>query len=116
MRNNAVLKRLLSIALAFALFLGAVATAPQPAEARRGYGAGIGLGIAAGVLAGAAIGGYAYGYPRYYRYSRYYSVSDSCYLGPRQCRRVGADCDYNRFGDYVCRGGTLRCYRPTICD
>jgi hypothetical protein len=104
-----------SAMMATAMLVGAITTAPQPAEARRGVG--IGLGIVAGVIAGAAISSYAYGYPRHYRYSRYY-VSDNggCYLGPRQCRRVGADCDYNRFGDYVCRGGAVRCYRPTICD
>ena len=114
MLNNALIKKLMSVGLALALTLGAVATAPQPAEARRG--GGLGLGIAAGIIAGAAIGSYAYGYPRYYRYSRYYVADGGCYLGPRQCRRVGGDCDYNRFGDYVCRGGTVRCYRPTICD
>ena len=115
MRNHPLIKKLMTVGLALALMLGAVAIAPQPAEARRGYG--VGLGIAAGVIVGAAIAGSAYAYPRNYRYSRYY-VSDNggCYLGPRQCRRSGGDCDYNRFGDYVCRGGTVRCYRPTVCD
>jgi hypothetical protein len=108
-------KKPAAIGMAFAVLISAMAAAPQPAEARRGVG--IGLGIAAGVIAGAAIGGYAYGYPRYYRYSRTYVADDGgCYLGPRQCRRVGGDCGTNRFGDYVCRGGTVRCYRPTVCD
>ena len=109
-----MIKKLMSLMLASALSLGAIASTPQPAEARRGYG--IGLGIAAGVIAGAAIGSYAYGYPRYYRYSRYYASDDGCYTGPRQCRWVGRSCDTNRFGDTVCRGGTYRCYRPTVCD
>lgn len=108
-----MLKKLTSLALAASLAIAAIGAAPQPAEARRG---GIGLGIAAGIIAGVAIGGLAYGAPRYYRYSQYYAYDNGCYQGPRQCRRVGGHCDYNRFGDYVCRGGTVRCYRPNICD
>lgn len=104
--------KITSIALAAALAVAAVGS-PQPAEARRG---GVGFGIAAGIIAGAAIGSLAYGAPRYYRYSRHYAYDDGCYVGPRQCKRVGARCDYNRFGDYVCRGGVVRCYRPTVCD
>ncbi len=107
-------KSCLSSALALAVGASALTAAPQPAEARRGIG--LGLGIAAGIIAGAAIGSYAYGYPRYYRYSRYYTADNGCYLGPRQCRRSGGDCYENRFGDTVCRGGTVRCSRPTICD
>ena len=112
-----MIKKLMSLTMAGALALGAIAATPEPVEARgRGRG-GIGLGIVAGLIAGAAVSSYAYGYPRYYRYSRYYAESDNgCYAGPRQCRRVGGACDYNRFGDYVCRGGSVRCYRPTICD
>ena len=108
-------RRIASLAMAGALAFTVVGSAPQPAEARRGHG-GIGFGIAAGILAGAAIGGFAYGYPRYYRYSHYYNYDDGCYLGPRQCRRVGGHCDVDRFGDTVCHGGSVRCYRPTICD
>jgi len=111
-----MIRKIASIAMAGALALTVVASATQPAAAYRGHGGGIGLGIAAGILAGAAIGGYAYGYPRYYRYSQYYSYDDGCYLGPRQCRRTGGHCDVNRFGDTVCHGGSVRCYRPTICD
>ena len=106
-----MIKKLMSLVLAGAFAVGAIVTTPQPAEARRG--AGIGIGIAAGIIAGAAIGSYAYGYPRYYRYSSYDS---GCYQGPRQCRWVGRDCDTNRFGDTVCHGGNYRCYRPTICN
>ena len=109
-----MIKYFTSMMLAFALAFSAIAVSPAPAEARRG--GGIGLGIAAGIIAGAAVGGYAYGYPRYYGYSRYYVADDGCYAGPRQCRRVGGFCDYNRFGDYVCRGGTVRCYRSNVCD
>ena len=108
------IKKLMTLGMALAMTAGAVITAPQPAEARRGYG--VGFGIAAGIIAGAAIGSAAYGYPRYYRYSQYYSYDDGCYLGPRQCRRTGGHCDVNRFGDTVCHGGSVRCYRPTICD
>jgi hypothetical protein len=114
MYKKSKLKAAISALLSVALIAGALVLQPKPAEAGRGVG--IGVGIAAGVIAGAAIGSYAYGYPRYYRYSRYYVSDNGCYLGPRQCRRVGGYCDYNRFGDYVCRGGTVRCYRPTICD
>lgn len=109
-----MMTKLTSLALAGTLALAAIGS-PQPAAAYRGNG--VGFGIAAGIIAGAALGGYAYGYPRYYRYSRYYAYDNGgCYLGPRQCRRVGGDCGTNRFGDYVCRGGSVRCYRPTICD
>ena len=108
-----MIKKLTSLAMAGALALVAIGSAPQPAEAYRGNG--IGFGIAAGIIAGAAITG-AYGYPRYYRSSGYYAYDGGCYAGPRQCRRVGGSCDYNRFGDYVCRGGSVRCYRPTVCD
>ena len=111
-----MLKKMMSLMLAGLLAFAAIGSTAEPAEARRG-GAALGLGIAAGIIAGAAIGGYAYAHPPYYRYSRYYSAYDNgCYAGPRQCRREGGYCDYNRFGDYVCRGGAVRCYRPTVCD
>ncbi len=113
MFKNALTKTCLSTALAISVIAGAMTTASQPAEARRGVG--IGFGIAAGIIAGAAISSYAYGYPRSYRYSRY-NAEGGCYLGPRQCRRSGGDCYENRFGETVCRGGTVRCYRPTVCD
>ena len=109
--------KLTSLMLAATFAVAAIGVTPQPAEAYRRGGAGLGLGIAAGIIAGAAVGGYAYGYPPYYRYSRSYAAYDNgCYAGPRRCVREGGYCDYNRFGDYVCRGGTVRCYRPTICD
>jgi hypothetical protein len=107
-------KSIFAAALALVVGASAVVTAPQPAEARRGVG--IGLGIAGAIIAGAAISSYAYGYPRHYRYSRYYASDNGCYLGPRQCRRSGGECHENRFGDTVCRGGKVSCYRPTICD
>lgn len=110
-----MIKKIMPMLLAATMALGAVSVSPAPAEARRGIG--IGLGIAAGIAAGAAIGGgYAYGYSPYYRYRTYSAYDDGCYAGPRQCRRVGGSCDYNRFGDYVCRGGVVRCYRATVCD
>ncbi len=112
MLKNALAKTCLSVALALSVVAGAMTTASQPAEARRGVG--VGIGIAAAIIAGAAISSHAYGYPRSYRYSRY--SSDGCYLGPRQCRRTGGDCYENRFGETVCRGGSVRCYRPTVCD
>ena len=108
-----MLKRLAAFGLMCTLAFTAVASAPQPAEARRG--GGIGLGIAGGLIAGAIIGGAAYGYPRYYGYSRY-DTDGGCYPGPRVCRRVGGSCYENRFGDTVCRGGDVRCYRRTVCD
>ncbi len=113
MMQTGLMKAAISLTVATTLALAALSATPEPAEARRG---GVGLGIAAGIIAGAAIGSYAYGYPSYYRYSRYYAYDGGCYAGPRQCRRTGGFCDYNRFGDYVCRGGVVRCYRPTLCD
>jgi hypothetical protein len=76
----------------------------EPAEARRG---GVAAGVAVGTLLGLGIAG-AYAGPRYYE--------PACYPGPRQCERVGQRCWYNSYGDYVCRGGELRCWRPRICD
>jgi hypothetical protein len=98
------------VALALAIAIGLMPVGR--AEADRG--AAIGLGIAAGVIAGAAIGAHAYGPPR----PRYYSYSSGpvCYRGPRECDYVGRSCWYNRYGDYVCRGGEYRCYYRRICD
>jgi hypothetical protein len=107
-----MLKKLTQIGLAAALAVGAVGSAPQPAEARRG-GLIVG-GIAAGLVAGAIIGSRAYAAPGYYGYS--YSSGPGCYRGPRQCGYTSQRCYHNRYGDYVCRGGDYVCSRPLICD
>jgi hypothetical protein len=88
--------------------LSVVATSVDHAEARhrhRHRGAIIG-GVALGALALGALG--AYGAPRYHR--------SGCYRGPRQCSWVGERCYYNRFDEYVCRGGHRECWRPLYCD
>ncbi len=61
----------------------------------------IGLGIL-GAAAAANAG------PRYYR-------GGGCYPGPRECYRTQGSCFYNRFGEYVCRGGQMVCNRRMIC-
>lgn len=102
-----MLKKLIYSLLALTMALGVIATGSDPAEARRRGGVVAGA-IIGGVVAGALIAGasrrsYAYGSPE-------------CYAGPRRCEWAGRHCFYNRFGDYVCRGGEYRCWRPTICD
>jgi hypothetical protein len=103
-----MLKKLTQSAMALTVVLGVGAASLQPAEA--GRGGRVAAGVAAGLVAGTVLGAYAYGGPRYYGYG------PACYTGPRQCDWVGRRCWYNGFGDYVCRGGAWRCWRPTICD
>ena len=92
--------------LALTVVLGLAASSSQPADARGGR---IAAGVAVGTLLGLGIAG-AYAGPRYY------ADGPGCYRGPRQCDWVGRSCWYNRYGEYVCRGGERRCWRPTICD
>jgi len=99
-------KKIAQCALALTMVLGLAAAASEPAEARRG--GRVAAGIAVGTLLGLGIAG-AYAGDRYY-------AGDRCYRGPRQCDWVGRSCWYNRAGDYICRGGEHRCWRPTICD
>jgi hypothetical protein len=99
-----MLKKIVHSFMALALVVALAAAASAPAEARRG---GLAAGVAVGTLLGLGIAG-AYAGPRYY--------GPACYRGPRQCDYVGRKCWYNRYGEYVCRGGDYRCWRPTICD
>jgi uncharacterized membrane protein len=111
-RDDLMMKQITQVGLAVALAFGALATSPQPAEARRGgYIAG---GIAAGVIAGAILGSSARAYagPGYYSYS----AGPGCYRGPRECGYTSQRCYTNRFGDDVCRGGNYVCTRRVICD
>jgi hypothetical protein len=94
--------------LALTVVLGLGAAMVQPAEAHR-RGGGIAAGVAVGTLLGLGIAG-AYAGPRYY------GAAPGCYAGPRQCDYVGRRCWTNSYGEYVCRGGEYRCWRPTICD
>jgi hypothetical protein len=97
--------KLVQSLLAVTVVVGLAAASAQPAEARRG---GLAAGLAIGTVLGLGIAG-AYAGPRYYHYGE-------CYRGPRQCSWVGRKCWYNRYDEYVCRGGEYRCWRPTICD
>jgi hypothetical protein len=106
--DMAMLKRIMRVVVAAGLMLGTVAALSAPAEA--GRGGRVAAGVAVGTLLGLGIAG-AYAGPRYY-----YGPGPECYRGPRQCDWVGRSCWYNRFGEYVCRGGEYRCWRPTICD
>lgn len=108
-----MIRKIASVLVAAIIGFGAIATTSSNAEARRG----IGYGIAAGVVAGTLLGAYAYA-PRAYASPYYYSYAGepACYKGPLRCAYTGRSCWYDRFGDYVCRGGERRCWRPTICD
>jgi len=99
-----MLKKIAFLLVALSTVFGTLALAPQQAEARRG---GVVAGaVVGGIVAGALIAGAARGA----------RAEPACYRGPRRCDYVGRQCFYNRFGDYVCRGGDYRCWRPTICD
>jgi hypothetical protein len=98
-----MLRKIMQCLLAATIVVGIAATTTEPAEARRG---GLAAGLAVGTVLGLGIAG-AYAGPRYY---------GACYRGPRQCSWVGRSCWYNRWGEYVCRGGDYRCWRETICD
>jgi hypothetical protein len=101
-----MLKTIMKCMLALTVVAAIGAASLQPAQA--GRGGGVAAGVAVGTLLGLGIAG-AYAGPRYYDGPR-------CYAGPRQCERVGRSCWTNRFGETVCGGGELRCWRPRICD
>lgn len=103
-----MLKKLMQVALGLVVVAGVAVSGAEPADARRGD---VAAGIAVGTLLGLGIAG-AYAGPRYYGYYG----GPECYRGPRQCNWVGRNCWRNRYGEYVCRGGSYRCWRPTICD
>lgn len=97
----------MALTLAFAL----AAAAAQPAEAGRGGRAAAFIG---GTLLGLGIAGaiaHAHGHGHVY-----YDDYPSCYKGPLRCKWVKGPCYYNKWGDYVCRRGYERCWRPTYCD
>jgi hypothetical protein len=102
-----MLKKAMGIVMSLALALTITAATADNAEARRGRNAAIIGGIALGALALGAAG--AYGHDRHYHRSR-------CYRGPKECRWVGGDCYWNRWGEEVCHGGRRKCWRPTYCD
>lgn len=105
--------KIATLVLGLALMLGVVAVASQPAEAG---GRGVATGLAVGTILGLGIAG-AYAGPPPYGYGpapAYYGPG--CFPGPRQCGHVGRSCWYDRYGEYVCRGGAYRCWRPTVCD
>ena len=103
-----MIRKMIQCLLALVIALGiAAGSMSQPAEA--GRGGGIAAGVAVGTILGLGIAGA-------YEGRRYYRDGPDCYPGPRQCQWVGRSCWYNRVGEYVCRGGDYRCWRPTICD
>jgi hypothetical protein len=103
-----MIKKFVHAFMALALAIGVGLSATAPAEAGRG---GRTAAIVGGTIIGLGVLG-AYAHAR----DRAYYRGDGCYKGPLRCERVGKRCFYNRYGDYVCRGGTERCYRPTYCD
>lgn len=100
-----MLRKLVQVLMALTLAVGIGAGYVQPAGANGGRTAAIvgGTIIGLGVL-----GAYAHARDR-----AYYG---GCYRGPTRCEWVKGPCFYNRYGDYVCRRGYERCYRPTYCD
>lgn len=94
-----MLKKIMQSVLAATVVVGIATAMTKPAEARRG---GLAAGLAVGTILGLGIAG-AY-------------AGERCYRGPRQCDWVGRSCWYNKWNEYVCRGGERRCWRPTFCD
>lgn len=98
---------IMALTLVFAL----AAAAAQPAEAGRGGRAAafiggtlLGLGIAGAIAHGRGHG------------DVYYDDYGGCYKGRLRCKWVEGPCYHNKYGDYVCRRGRERCWRPTYCD
>jgi hypothetical protein len=102
-------KKILHSLMAIALLAGVVASSIQPAEA--GRGGRVAAGVAAGIIGLGILGAYSSARARDYDGDRRY-----CHEGPRECSWSNRTCFYNRFGDYVCRGGEYKCYRRTYCD
>jgi hypothetical protein len=107
-------KKFLSTVMAGVMMLGLSFATVQPAEAGRG-GRNVGIGIAAGIIGLGVLGAYAHARDRD-RGHYYVRERSECYKGREQCGWHDRHCFNNRYGDYVCRGGTYRCYRPTICE
>lgn len=101
-----MLKKFTNTMLALSLAAGVALSTAAPAEARRG--AGVAAGVAAGIIGLGVLGAYAHARDRNY-------YGPACYEGPRECRWTGRQCHYNRFGEYICRGGHYQCFRPTVC-
>jgi hypothetical protein len=105
-----MIRKMTQCLFALTLVLGLSASMSEPVEAGH-RGGRVAAGVAIGTLLGLGIAGAYSGGPRYY-----YRDGGECYRGPRQCQWVGRSCWYNRYGEYICRGGDYRCWRPTICD
>src|SRR5262245_28331570 len=96
-------KKIMQFLLATGLVLGIAASTSQPTEARR---RGPAAGVAIGMVLGLGVAG-AYALPL--------SFHPHCRALPLQCGWAGRTCSYDRWGDYVCQGGTWRCQRPAYC-
>lgn len=99
-----MMKKMAQGLMALTLGVGMISASYQPAEA---HGRGVGVGIAAGIIGLGILGAAASARP-YYR--------EGCYRGPERCEWTDRHCFYNRYDEYVCRGGRYRCWRPTYCD
>ncbi len=97
-----MMKKMAQGLMALTLGVGMISASYQPAEAH-----GRGVGIAAGIIGLGILGAAASARP-YYR--------EGCYRGPERCEWTDRHCFYNRYDEYVCRGGRYRCWRPTHCD
>ena len=104
-QGNIMRKTLAIAALAVVTITSSLIATTGQADAQfRRWGPAV---IVGGIVAGALIAGAS---------RRAYGYGPACYSGPRRCEWAGRHCFYNRFGDYICRGGEYRCWRPTICD
>jgi len=101
-----MIKNVVHVLLALTLAVAIGVTTAQPADAGRGGrtaefvgGTILGLGIAGAIA-----------------HDRDRASYGGCYKGRLRCEWVDGPCYYNKYGDYVCRRGHERCYRPTYCD
>jgi hypothetical protein len=98
-------KKAMTVVTSLALAVTITAASTDHAEARRGRTAAVVGGFALGALVLGAAGAYGQSYRR-----------SGCYRGPAECRWVGGECYWNRWGEEVCRRGHRECFHPTYCD
>jgi len=111
-----MIRKLIHLALALTVAIGLSLSSVQPAEARGGR---VVAGVAAGIIGLGVLGAYAHARDRHHYGRPYYRSryrEGGCYRGPERCYRTERDCWLDRYGERVCRGGSLRCHRPLICD
>ena len=106
-----MIKKFMHALMAVMLVAGFAASSIQPAEAH-GRGGRVAAGVAAGIIGLGLLGAYSHARDRDY----YYESRERCYPGPEECGWKNRRCFENRYGETICRGGRLTCWRPTYCD